>query len=324
MVFAVPEQMKEIGGYFGLEEYAGCEYHNNALALNTGRNCLRYLIRARQIHKLALPIYNCNVVEETAQEEGLQIIHYEVGLDLKPLVSNIDSDTWLYVINYFGQNTEYIKEIIEHRDRVIVDNAQAFFTDPIEGTDTLYTCRKYFGVPDGAYLYTDAPSLTLKEDHSCDRMKWINGRYEFSAADFFDDYRWGEDRLQSFPIRRMSKLTHNLLRPIDYEAVQRIREENFNQLDAALNSGNNLKLITPQGPYMYPLLLPPEKAEVLRHYLVKRRIYSATLWPDLLKLDYKENAYKLAQGIITLPCDQRYTKTDMDNVIKIVLEGLEA
>ena len=30
-----------------------------------------------------------------------------------------------------------------------------FYAKPIHGNDTFYTCRKFFGVPDGAYLYTD-------------------------------------------------------------------------------------------------------------------------------------------------------------------------
>ena len=315
--------MKEIGGYFELEKYTGREYHENALALNTGRNCLRYVIRTKHIKKLALPLYNCDVVEETAREEGVQISYYDVEMNLKPLVSNIDDDTWLYIINYFGQNTEFIKEITKHKIHVIVDNAQAFFTDAIEGIDTLYTCRKYFGVPDGAYLYTNVSLQILKEDHSCDRMKWINGRYEYTAANFFDDYKLSEDRLQFLPILRMSKLTHNLLRPINYNAIRRAREDNFNHLKTALDCKNQLKLITPIGPYMYPLLLAPEKAEKLRHYLIENCIYSATLWPNLLNLDHRGTAYRLAQGIVTLPCDQRYTEADMDHIIKTVCKGLE-
>ena len=43
--------MKEIGGYLEFERNQGEEFHKNCLALNTGRNCLRYLIRVRKIRK---------------------------------------------------------------------------------------------------------------------------------------------------------------------------------------------------------------------------------------------------------------------------------
>ena len=47
---------------------------------------------------------------------------------------------------------------------VIIDNVQAYFQRPIEGFDTLYSCRKYFGVPDGAVLYTDLEIEPLEKD----------------------------------------------------------------------------------------------------------------------------------------------------------------
>ena len=38
--------MKEIGGYFGLAQFSGCEYYPELLKLNTARNALVYLIDA--------------------------------------------------------------------------------------------------------------------------------------------------------------------------------------------------------------------------------------------------------------------------------------
>lgn len=47
--------MREFGGYIEIEHYKGNEYHTECLALNNGRNCLRYLIRTRRIRKIMLP-----------------------------------------------------------------------------------------------------------------------------------------------------------------------------------------------------------------------------------------------------------------------------
>ena len=45
----------EIGGYFGLEASVGREYYPNLIALNSARNALVYLCKAKKIEKLYLP-----------------------------------------------------------------------------------------------------------------------------------------------------------------------------------------------------------------------------------------------------------------------------
>ncbi len=47
--------MREIGGFLELENNHGHEFHENSIALNSGRNCLRFLLRAREIRKIWLP-----------------------------------------------------------------------------------------------------------------------------------------------------------------------------------------------------------------------------------------------------------------------------
>ncbi len=62
------------------------------------------------------------------------------------------------------------------------------FLKPLKGIDTLYSCRKFWGVSDGAYLSTDA-SLTENKtvDYSAERMKHILGRYEHNAGTYYKD-----------------------------------------------------------------------------------------------------------------------------------------
>ena len=54
---------KEIGGYLELERFTGPMLHEKALALSSGRACLSYLIEQRKIRKIALPDFNCDIVE---------------------------------------------------------------------------------------------------------------------------------------------------------------------------------------------------------------------------------------------------------------------
>lgn len=69
-----------------------------------------------------------------------------------------------------------------------MDNAQAYFQEPIDGFETLYTCRKFFGVPDGAVLYTDKQIEINEVDQSYTRMHFLLGRYEKTAGEFYQEY----------------------------------------------------------------------------------------------------------------------------------------
>ena len=54
--------MESIGGYFSLELPKYEEYHKDAIRLNTGRNCLEYILRARRYSKVYIPYYTCEVI----------------------------------------------------------------------------------------------------------------------------------------------------------------------------------------------------------------------------------------------------------------------
>ena len=180
--------IEEMGGYFEFEHYKKNAYHKNSIALNTGRNCLRYLIRAKKIQKIFLPDFVCEVVVEACRMENIEIHFYQVNRLFRPQnIEKIANDDYIYVINYYGQlSNENILQMAKIFPNIIIDNAQAFFQKPVSGVDTIYTCRKFFGVTDGAYLYTDHEmDVRLEKDMSYQRMEYLLGRYECGANKFF-------------------------------------------------------------------------------------------------------------------------------------------
>ena len=145
--------MTEIGGYIELDKYALPMLHEGAISLNCGRNCLAYLLRARKIKKILLPKFLCDSVSSVCGRERVSVDFYSVGLNFMPIDIDLAEDEWLYIVNYYGQlGQDLLWELKEKYDRIIVDHAQAYFQMPLKGVDTLYTCRKFFGVPDGAFL----------------------------------------------------------------------------------------------------------------------------------------------------------------------------
>lgn len=309
--------MKEYGGYIELDSYKLPMLHEDAVTLNCGRNCLAYLIKARNIRHIYMPYFMCDSVFDTAKLYGAEISYYHIDRNFKPVIAALPDDAWLYVMNYYGQlSADDLSALKAEYSRIIVDNAQAYFDMPLADTDTLYTCRKFFGVADGAILYTDSVlNEELSVDESFERMHFVLGRFERTASEFYAESAQNNDFFENEPIRKMSKLTKNLLHGIDYAFVKQRRTENFEQYHKALGSVNQLELRIPEGAFAYPLLI--ENGASIRKAMQQKKIYIPTLWPNVVN-DAPENSpeYRLAADILPIPCDQRYCSEDIGYIIQ--------
>ena len=318
--------MKEIGGYFGLEENGGREYYPNALAFNTARNCLRFLIRHNRIKQIAIPDYNCDAVKSAIRKENCNFYFYRVGRDLIPDISNMKDSDWLYIVNYYGQNAGFIEAVINTHKNVIVDNVQAFFCKPFKGVDNIYTCRKFFGVSDGAYLLPRDNSMLheyekLATDKSGNRLGAVLGRYEDDAGSHFKEYQEIEENLDKLPILKMSCITHWLLRSTDYEHVISVRNSNFLFFQERLNGINEIAVRNNVGPYVYPLLI--KNGLSIRKKLIEQNIFVSTLWPNAMQSsETNSDAFYLASNLLPIPCDQRYSIDDMSYIVEAIKQAM--
>ena len=314
--------MNEIGGYFGLEELIHNEYYPNLVAVNTARNALLYLVKAKGVRKLYLPYYLCDSVANLCHREGIAYEQYRITPDFLPIFDRVpERGAYLYVVNYYGQLDEStVRKLQAQYHNLILDNVQAFFEQPVQGVDTIYSCRKFFGVPDGAYLATDVKlPEELPLDVSMERMRHILGRYEgVSANAYYADFKANDRSFADLPLRAMSKLTHNILGAINYEAAKARREQNFAFLHERFGGRNRLKLNPPPGPYAYPFYC--ENGMEVKKRLAEQKIYVPTLWPNVLDLDGTiEKDY--AENILPLPCDQRYGAAEMERICAELEEG---
>lgn len=307
----------EIGGYFGLEQLISNEYYKDLIPLNTARNALLYILRARKIKKLYIPYYLCDSVSKLCDREGYRYEYYSIKEDFTPdFDQTIADDEYIYIVNYYGQiSNEQLLRFKAKYIRIITDNVQDFFQEPVKGIDTIYSCRKFFGVPDGAYLSTDCLlNEELETDVSMGRMKHLLGRFEIgNAANYYEDFKRNDESFANLPLRYMSKITHNILGAIDYKNVKETREQNFLYLHEHLSSKNKLRVDCSVGAFAYPFYC--ENGMAIKKKLSEQKIYIPTLWPnvldsqDLIAKDYAEN-------ILPLPCDQRYGFFELQRIIR--------
>ncbi len=309
--------MREIGGYFGLEQLVKNEYYKDLIALNSARNALVYILKARKIKKLYIPYFLCESVANVLQREGCVYEYYHIDNALLPVFDKrLDRDEYLYIVNYYGQiDKEKAIELKNYYGNIILDNVQAFFQEPIEGMDTIYSLRKFFGVPDGAYLSCDAfLNEEITKDISMNRMKHILGRYEGESATlYYSDFKENDASFKEEPLKYMSLLTKNILGAIDYEGARNLREENYKHLEKELGKINKLDFKMPKGPYAYPFYC--ENGMDIKKRLAEKKIFVATLWPNVLDMNGTLEK-DFAENILPLPVDQRYSEEDMRYIVE--------
>ena len=203
---------------------------------------------------------------------------------------------------------------------MIVDESQGYYREPWGGADTLYTCRKWLGVADGAFLHTrdgDRLGRELPRSESHDKMDFVLGRFERPAGEFFADSKQNNARFADEPVARMSALTENLLHAVDYEVAKERRLANWSALDGVLGSSNLLSLATPEAPFMYPYMVAD--AEGVRGRMAAEGVFVPTLWPNVPgDPDAGPAAIDFSDNILPLPVDQRYGARDMERVLEVL------
>lgn len=320
--------MHPIGGYFSLELNNGWERHPHALRLNAGRYALEYILKARKYRKVYLPYYICDSVLQPIKRQGVEYEFYRINEQLEPATElHLKDDEAVLYVNYFGLKERFTTTFCCAYRNTILDLTQAFycehgnvFHDKDLQCDSFYSCRKFFGVPDGAYLYTDCfLDEDLPQDESFERMTFLTKRIDRSAQEGYADFHANDKALASVGMRRMSRLTDAIMHSINYSVKANRRIHNFKVLDAVLRSTNQFKgdLDYASVPLVYPYLV--ENGAALRQYFIDHEVFCARYWPNVLEwCQPNEWEYQLAENLVCLPIDQRYNEKDMCQIINII------
>lgn len=318
-------RQKAIGGYFSLElpynEYG--EYHRDAIRLNSGRYCLEYVLRVKKYTKVYLPYYMCDAVLQPINKLGLdyQFYHIDKYFHIAEVLHPKKDEVILYC-NYFGLMDEYVKIVTDsYAPNIIIDNTQAFFSRPLPEIDTFYTCRKFFGVADGAYLYTNKEAdFDIPQDYSSSRMLFLLDRLDRSAEEAFSDYHKSEDSLDHDKIKKMSKITQFIMSSIGYKSIVDRRISNYTYLHDNLSSSNTLSvdLERKNVPMVYPFLSEDIN---LRKKIIDNKVYVASYWPNVQSWCNAEGLENtLSQLLLPLPIDQRYSIDEMNFIVSVLKE----
>ncbi|MEX0597314.1 MAG: hypothetical protein WD512_12540 [Candidatus Paceibacterota bacterium] len=312
-----------IGGFFELELNKGNnEYHPEAIKLSTGRACISYILKETKCQKIYVPFYCCDALFEPMIENNVEFEFYPLSENLE-LIKDIflKEGEFLMYCDFFGIKSNYAKQLHSiYKEKLILDETHSFFKAGAIANFSFTSARKYFGVPDGAFLLSSEPLgknnfprfNDISVQHLVDRLV---GKQNIA----FKEYQEYESSLGS-SIYAMSIVSELLLSNISFEEVRNTRNKNFQFYLQKFSSINQLDVENSKDCFCYPLLL---NKRIDKKELYKCGLFVPSLWNDVLT---RKNAddfpleSKFSAEILPLPIDHRYTPKDLDILVEKIFQ----
>lgn len=320
----------EIGSFIELDLLNTGEFYadKNVLRLNAARAGIFHACTIYNVRKIYLPYYQCPIVNSFLKKKGIEAVFYNIDKEFKPLINRNENDSAFLIVNYFGiLSTDYIQLLAQNYRNVIVDNAPAFYSKPTTDTISVYSPRKFFGVPDGCYVITDkvVTKPDYLKDFSSDTAVFLFKRIERGCNAVYVERMKNEERIDNSDIMQMSDLTKALLNGINYNKIAEIRKINFftaHDLYKDINLIDPLQFIDNDCvPMVYPLVI--ENLEIVK-YLVENKVYTGRWWNSVLKnADSNNFETFISKYMIPLPIDQRYSEKEIKYIAQLIFNFIQ-
>jgi dTDP-4-amino-4,6-dideoxygalactose transaminase len=339
-----------VGGVFGLAPTApGASTAappfsmDGAVLLASGRAAVRLLCEELRPPAVWLPSYLCPILL-TAVQDIAAVRFYPQAADLRSCrgdwLDRIEPRELVVLVDYFGFpcDSEVAAAARNRGAWVVEDACQALLSTHLcrYADFVIYSPRKFVGVPDGGILtFRNGNRLPARTLPPAPGEWWLTA---FSACRLRDEFeRQGAESREWFGLYQMSEactpceaygmstLTQAILtHAVDYPRVTAARRRNYQQLCTALG---DLAVFPELDLQTVPLGFPirVSRREAVRQALFEQQVFPPIHWPLRGTVpDEFADSHRLAEEILTLPCDQRYDLETMDRMAAIVRRECEA
>ena len=115
----------------------------------------------------------------------------------------------------------------------------------------------------------------------------------------------------------MSEISRKIFGSVDLDYIKLKHRENFAYLHKALHSANRLN-ISLMDQFECSLVYPFwSNTTGLKKQLIDAKIFVATYWPNVFEWAKPNDLeYELANNVVCIPIDQRYSEQDMERIVK--------
>lgn len=309
----------------------------------SGRSALQSVIKElKNCHTIAMPSWCCDSMIKPFVDAGIEVCFYPVYWKDGVVQSlNLDCDV-LFIVDYFGY-TGIQPNLIGYKGVVIRDVTHSIFSSTYSDADFYFgSLRKWCGIWTGGFAWTkDGHQLTM--EHSDDfgfaklrkvamqkKEAYINMQLceepkNTTDKSYLKLFEEAEEILEKVHIGPASERDINAAKYIDVRAVSKKRRENAEVLRNAFPDWLMFsKMNTSDCPLFVPIIVPNEKRNELRQFLIENSIYCPVHWPISKYHKLNEQELFIYRNELSLVCDQRYNKDDMNKIvrkIRLFMEG---
>jgi hypothetical protein len=321
---------QEIGSFIELDLRNTGEYYqgeDNIARLNSARAGIYHACLLMNCKSVYIPFYLCPSVKEFLLKKNIKVKQYFISKDFEPEELNQADGSAILIVNYFGMlSISKIRMLANRCKNVIIDNSAAFYSKPTDGCYTVYSPRKFFGVPDGCYVTgKNANKLTegYEQDFSSGTSSYLLKRIEYGSSAIYSERMKNEERIAHSGILKMSRLTRSLLNSIDYSGIYKLRQRNFKYASSLFRKINRIDPISFIDndciPMVYPLVI--EQSD-LTDKLNEKKIYTGRWWNKVLS-EVPEDTFEawMSKFMIPIPVDQRYDEQIIKQIHDIVINN---
>lgn len=319
----------EIGSFLELQLPKGLEFYsqtNNIARLNIGRVAIWHAFKITGAKAIWVPVYECDTVRDFLLNKGTEVKYYHQDKNFNPIDLNATPDEAVLFCNYYGiMSQERMRILSMTYPHAIIDNCQAFFCEPIEGAMSIYSCRKFVGVPDGAYVIGKGAGKFVDEYPQCyssDTASFLLMRIEYGCeGKGYEARSINEHRIDAEDCMKMSKLTRAILDGTDYDIIRQKRRKNFamaHELLGSINKLNPLQYYDEKTiPMVYPLVV--EDDELIQN-LFKAKHFQGHWWSYICDEQPEESfEHWISRYVIPITIDQRYGREELEYLANVIL-----
>lgn len=282
-----------------------------------------------------LPSFLCPSMVDAARHSSSTIqffgVNERLSLTGHEWLDDVQSGDLIILIDYFGlpHDTSCIEAARSKGAFILEDASQALLSSHVgrHADFIIYSPRKFLGVPDGGILECRSPIDLENLDLRPPPAEWWLDLFRASVLRREFDLHGGSREWYGlfqtveaqYPIGRfaMSDISAMLLsNAFDYPKIIHQRTTNYQVLADQLS---DLALYPVLDSESVPLGFPVRisNRSVVQESLFRRNHYCPVHWNiDGIVPKSFDSSHRLSREILTLPCDQRYCKSDMERLIQ--------
>ena len=321
----------------------------------SGRNGIEELFRLikQEISGVVLlPDFLCTTVSDAIVRAGVEIRFYRLSKDFTFDVDEVESQIGqgiqaVYIVQYFGKKLSDAEweAVCRWKERGVllieditmsllsVDACRVGFGDFVLGS-----IRKWLPISDGGFVCSRERTLPeCGEQREISRYAYyylitqvFKQRYlkegeknQPLKEEYMSYYAASMEALFSeYTVYPITELSYNYILNCDFAAIKKRRMENYDLLYENLMDMPGIEpLIRREEGYVpFGMVISCEKRDALLQYLIDRDVYCNIHWNLAGKENLGEDARILSKTVMTIPCDQRYGRAEMEHIIKILGE----